>query len=91
MDIIELKNLGPKSQEQLAIIGVATKQDLEAMGAVHAYLKLKDTYPRLSLNMLYAMEGALQNIHCIDLRKSDKVRLLAELDALEQAKKHLEY
>ena len=89
MNIIELKNLGPKSKEQLQRIGVHTLQDLEVIGAVRAYFKLKAIYSKLSLNMLYALEGALLNIHCIDLSQPHKVRLLAELDALEQAQKHL--
>ena len=89
MNIIELKNLGPKSKVQLQRIGVHTQQDLEVIGAVRAYFKLKATFPKLSLNMLYALEGALQHMHCIDLSQSHKARLLAELDALEQAQKHL--
>ncbi|MCK5335711.1 MAG: TfoX/Sxy family DNA transformation protein, partial [Gammaproteobacteria bacterium] len=58
MNISEMKNLGPKSTEVLAKIGIHTKDDLETIGAVDCYLMLKHQHYNVNLNMLYALESA---------------------------------
>lgn len=55
-----LRNLGPKSREWLAAIGVHTADDLKRVGAVPAYLALKRARPAVSLNLLYALVGAVE-------------------------------
>ena len=76
----ELKGLGPKSERCLNKIGIHTKEQLEKIGEVRAFIKLKkDRSINPSLNFLYAMVGALEGKHWADIAKSEKGRLLFEL------------
>ena len=61
---MRLKNIGPKSAEWLESVGIRTREDLSKLGAVEAYRRVKAAQPdRVSLNMLYALQGALLDIH----------------------------
>jgi DNA transformation protein and related proteins len=55
----KLANLGPASRRMLADVGVRTRADLEARGSVAVYLAVKARGHAASLNLLYALEGAL--------------------------------
>ena len=57
--IDQLPNLGPTSARWLNAIGVSTRRDLEKLGAVDAYALLKAHGYKASLNLVYAIEGAL--------------------------------
>jgi DNA transformation protein len=59
----KLRNVGPKSAAWLRQVGVRTQEDLEALGAVAAFIKVKRAGFRPSLNLLYALEGALLGCH----------------------------
>lgn len=59
MPIRDLRNLGPASAAMLAEVGIRTRADLERVGPVLAYRALQDVRPGVSLNLLYAMHGAL--------------------------------
>lgn len=56
-------SVGPKSAAWLRQVGIRTHEDLEAAGAVAAFVKCKRAGFRPSLNLLYALEGALQGCH----------------------------
>jgi DNA transformation protein len=75
-----LLNLGPKSDMMLASIGIRTHAELRACGAVNALIRLKQSGQPASLNLLWAMEGALSNRHWRDVAKDDRLRLLTELE-----------
>ncbi|RED52551.1 TfoX/Sxy family protein [Aestuariispira insulae] len=58
-----LRNIGPSSAALLKEAGIETVADLREMGAADAYGRLKFMFPdRVSLNMLYALNGALADI-----------------------------
>ena len=76
-----MKNLGPKSTEMLAAIGIHTKDDLEKTGAVDCYLILKNQGYNVNLNMLYALEAALLDIHITQLTNDIKQHLQAAIIA----------
>ena len=58
-----LKNIGPTSASWLEGVGIHTAADLAEVGVVEAYLRVKRAYPeRVSLNLLYALQGALLDI-----------------------------
>lgn len=82
----KLKGLGPKSEKCLNEIGIFTQSDLEKIGPVRAFLKLKKecTLMKPSLNFLYAMIGALEGVHWKDIVKNEKGRLLIELEGYEE-------
>ena len=54
-----LPNLGPKSQAMLAGAGITTLDELRHLGSVVAYARVKATGVNASLNLLWALEGAL--------------------------------
>ena len=60
--LARLANLGPTSEKWLNAIGVYTKRDLEKLGAVNAYRLLKGHGYNASLNLVYAIEGALRGL-----------------------------
>ncbi len=61
-DLTTLKNIGPASARQLREVDIADAAALRVLGAVAAYRRLKHAFPRqVSLNMLYALEGALRD------------------------------
>jgi hypothetical protein len=60
--VADLLNLGPVSARWLAAIGVRTRADLAAIGAVECYRILKGHGYRVSLNLVYALEGALRGV-----------------------------
>jgi hypothetical protein len=48
-----LKNLGPKSRQWLAELGIYTIEDLRNAGSITTYKILKERYPKkVSLNLL---------------------------------------
>jgi len=73
--IADLKNLGPKSQAWLNAIGVHHRADLQTVGPVAAYTILKQQGYPVSLNLLYAMQAALLDIHWTALPENVKAQL----------------
>lgn len=71
----QLPNLGPASTRWLNAIGVYTRRDLEKLGAVDAYAILKAQGYRASLNLVYAIEGALTDRDWKRLPAQRKARL----------------
>lgn len=89
-ELSKLKGLGPKSEKWLNDIGINTREDLEKAGPVRAFIMLKkrcDVKP--SLNFLYAMTGALENKHWANIAKSEKDRLLIELEGYQELEEML--
>ena len=78
--IIDLPNIGPKSAGWLTTIGIHTRQDLEDMGIVPAYCLLKGQGYPVSLNLLYALYGALHNVPWNHVSLETKERLQAEVE-----------
>ena len=57
-----LPGLGPKSKKWLKDIGITNRKDLEKSGAIDAYARLKDLYPKaVSLNLLWALYAILND------------------------------
>lgn len=84
-DIEQLPNLGPASAEWLRLAGISTFAELEAIGAVQAYLRVQKLGVRPSLNLLYAMEGAIRGSHWLEVKRQGKTELLAMLDSAREA------
>ena len=58
----DLPNLGPTSAGWLRDVGIESRDDLERLGAVEAFLRVDASREGISLNLLYALEGALQDV-----------------------------
>lgn len=81
----KIRNVGPKSAAWLRQVGVRTTEDLVRVGPVESFLKVKRAGFRPSLNLLYAMAGAIADCHWADLSEERKQELLAALAAAESA------
>jgi DNA transformation protein len=81
--ISELQGLGPKSQAMLAGAGINTVAQLRRLGSVRAYAKVKATGTNASLNLLWALEGALTGLPWHVVAREHRLSLLLALEALE--------
>lgn len=62
MSLGSLLNLGPQSERWLLAVGITSYDDLEQLGSVAAYVRVREAFPRASANLLYALEGALRDV-----------------------------
>lgn len=82
--IVELKSLGPKSQEMLARAGIRTVDKLRELGSVAAFAKAKAADPRVSLNLLWALESALTGEPWQEVARRHRASLLLALEEYEK-------
>lgn len=78
-----LKNLGPASAAWLREAGIHTREQLARLGPVEAFLRVQQTGRQPSVNLLYAMAGALAGCRWDRLPEGTRGALLMELDARE--------
>jgi len=76
-----MRGLGKVSTAWLVEAGIETPAQLEALGSVAAFLRVRAQRPRVSKNLLYALEGALLDLHWAKLPADLKRRLCAAVDA----------
>lgn len=63
-----MKNLGPKSREWLASVGVHTIDDIARLGIIETYRRVKAAYPeKVTLNLLWGLQAALLGIRWDEL------------------------
>ena len=79
-ELLQLKNLGNTSVNWLRAIGVRTQEDLAELGAVETYNRIRQRGFRVSKVLLYALEGALLDVHWNDLAPDHKERLVNEAE-----------
>lgn len=83
-DLARLANLGPASREMLVAAGIHSVDVLREVGAVAAYARVKQAAPRASLNLLWALEGALSGEHWREVARLHRTRLLMALEDLQR-------
>jgi len=88
--IRDLQGLGEKSEESLAKVGVLSVADLKQVGAVQAFVALKQQGLKPSLNFLYALVGALKGRSWLDIAQHEKGKLLMEIEAYQELEKLLD-
>jgi DNA transformation protein len=76
----KLRNVGPKSAAWLRQVGLRTREDLAAVGAVDAYMRVKRAGFKPSLNLLYALEGALCDCHWQDVPEARRSELVTQAE-----------
>ncbi|MAZ41073.1 hypothetical protein CL654_03065 [bacterium] len=57
----DLRNLGPTSENWLNKVEIFSKEDLEDVGALEAYKKIKFAGYKPSKNLYYALVGAIHD------------------------------
>ena len=81
--IPKLKNLGPRSQEMLAAAGIKSENQLRKMGSAAAFVAVKRAGCTPSLNLLWAIEGALTDRDWKEVAKNDRLSLFTQVEMLE--------
>lgn len=79
----DLPGLGPSSETILAAAGITTAEQLRTMGAVAAYVAVKRTGTPVSLNLLWALEGALTGQSWKEVARLHRTSLLLALGDAE--------
>ena len=77
----KLRNIGPKSMAWLRQTGVRTLEDLRAVGALSAFVRVKRAGFKPSLNLLYALEGAILDCHWQEIPDGRRSELIIAADA----------
>lgn len=83
----KLRNLGTASSQMLNFAGIRSEDQLRAMGTVAAYLAVKKAGCSPSLNLLWAIEGALTDRDWKEVSRNERTSLLFQLDGYEQGEK----
>ncbi|MDD5335286.1 MAG: TfoX/Sxy family protein [Rhodoferax sp.] len=78
-ELQELANLGPKS----AAAGIRSFQHLAQLGAIAAYVMTKRSGAKVSLNLLWAIEGALTGVPWQTVAREQRTSLLLALETHE--------
>jgi DNA transformation protein and related proteins len=86
MALGSLKNLGPVSRQMLAAAGLHDEAAVRAVGAVAAYARVRAVCPKASLNLLWALEGALTGLPWQVVAREHRTSLLLALDDLGRRK-----
>ncbi|HAV78639.1 MAG TPA: competence protein TfoX [Anaerolineae bacterium] len=78
-----MKNLGPKSREWLASVGVHSWDDVARLGVVETYKMVKEAYPeKVTLNMLYGLQAGLLEIPWNELPQDIKDELKRQVEEM---------
>lgn len=81
--LAELRNLGPASAAMLRDAGIRTPAQLRKLGAVRAFDQVRQRDPKASLNLLWAIEGALSDRPWQEVAEADRASLLMALEDLK--------
>ena len=74
-DLIQMKNIGKTLAEKLIQVDINSSEALKQAGCESAFLKIKTIDQTACLNMLYALEGAIQEIRWHSLDAACKAEL----------------
>ena len=78
-ELESVPNLGAKSARMLADAGITTVQQLRDIGPVVAFLAVRQSGQRPSMNLLWAIVAGLQNRHWTDLSAREKQELREQI------------
>lgn len=74
-ELSALPNLGKTLTDKLKLAGIDSPENLRQVGSEKAFLKLSTIDKHACLNMLYALEGAIQGIRWHNLSQERKSEL----------------
>ena len=78
---VKLRNIGPKSAAWLRQVGLRSREDLLAIGAAEAFVKVRRAGFKPSLNLLYSLEGALLDCHWQEVPEARRSELAEIVEA----------
>lgn len=74
-ELSKLPNIGPKVEKQLSDVGINTYEELCALGAEKAWLRIQEIDESACIHRLLALEGAINKIKKTELPDSRKKEL----------------
>lgn len=77
----KIRNIGPKSMAWLRQTGVRSLADLQSVGSLAAFVRIKRAGFRPSLNLLYALEGAILGCHWQEIPDARRAELVQAAEA----------
>lgn len=78
--LTSLRNIGSVTAQWLETVGIHDRAALVSCGAVEAYRRVHAAYEdRVTLNLLYALHGAIFDIHWNELPEDIRAALRCEL------------
>jgi DNA transformation protein len=81
VNALKMRNIGPKSAAWLRQVGLRTPEDIAAVGSVEAFMRVKRAGFKPTLNLLYAIEGALLDCHWQEIPDERRSELILAADA----------
>jgi DNA transformation protein and related proteins len=76
----ELRGLGPASVQMLASAGITSAAQLREANLYQLYACIKAKHQRASINLLYAMMGAVDDVDWRDVAKDRRTEVLMRLE-----------
>lgn len=74
-ELSNLPNIGKVVEEQLNQVGITTFEELKALGAEKAWLKIQEIDESACIHRLLALEGAIQGVKKTQLSDERKAEL----------------
>jgi DNA transformation protein len=74
-ELTNLPNIGRTLAQKLKLVGISTPRDLINTGSENAMIKIKTIDKEACINMLFALEGAIQGIRWHNLDNNKKLEL----------------
>lgn len=84
--LLAMRNLAKASAHFLIDAGIRTPRELKSIGAIAAFRAVRQLGHAPSMNLLWALDGALRDQAWHRLSEERKAELIAELDAAETAR-----
>jgi DNA transformation protein and related proteins len=76
----ELRGLGPASVAMLVSVGISSAAQLRKADLYQLYARIKAQHPHTSINLLYAMMGAVDDVDWRDVAKERRTEVLMRLE-----------
>ena len=80
--IEKLVGIGPQSGRWLRAIGITTRRDLEQAGPAEAYIRVVASGIAPNLNLLWALAGAVEDMHWTLIPPRQREQLKKQIDAV---------
>jgi DNA transformation protein and related proteins len=87
VSVERLRGLGPKSSAALRAIGIDSADELRARDPFEVYAELKAKVPGTSLNFLYGLIGAVEDVSWQEVKRTRRTAILLRLEEMGLAPK----
>ncbi len=77
----KMRNIGPKSAAWLRQVGLRSLDEIAATGVVETFMKVRRAGFKPSLNLLYALEGAVLDCHWQEVPDARRIELVSAAEA----------